>query len=119
MFVVSRLGAWPNLPFKRNWSQKWINTACVYLQSQYFKPSTAVYIRHIDKVQKKAIKVGETFLVSSHKLSFAATKETLSIDEKKKHFRMFGKFSSQVDSNQIEFHEPVSSPFIETEGKEW
>ena len=32
---------------------------------------------------------------------------------------MFGKFSSQVDSNQIEFHEPVSSPFIETEGKEW
>ena len=87
MFVVSRLGAWPNLPFKRNWSQKWINTACVYLQSQYFKPSTAVYIRHIDKVQKKAIKVGETFLVSSHKLSsFAATKETLSIDEKKKTF---------------------------------
>lgn len=90
------------------------------MQSQYFKPSTTVYIRYIDKVQKKAIKVGESFLVSSSKLSsFAANKETLSIDEKKKHFRVFGKFSSQVDSNQIEFHEPVSSPFIETKGKEW
>lgn len=90
------------------------------MQSQYFKPSTTVYIRYIDKVQKKAIKVDEAFLVSSYKLSsFAATKETLSTDEKKKHFRVFGKFSSQVDSNQIEFHEPVSSPFIETEGKEW
>lgn len=54
------------------------------MQSQYFKPSTTVYIRYIDKVQKKAIKVDEAFLVSSYKLSsFAATKETLSTDEKK------------------------------------
>ena len=43
-----------------------------------------MYIRYIDKVQRKAIKVGEAFLVSSHKLSsFAETKETLSTDGKK------------------------------------